>query len=564
MATDKKPPSPTQMFGDCTSPMELVERFESYKYELTKSLSSPVPLPGGPGFDETNTASAFQSALSSPEISKALSPELVSSVRNALAESALGKEWTAGTGSNANPVPQGLVAFDLEAPAKLLAPRPTPLRNRIARRRGIGLAHRFKVISGFTGTGTGGVGIFHPGITEGGVNSQGTGFQPGGSPYPTYLRGAAISYAGYDQSVAYKQFGVSDVVSWAAQFSGQGYEDVRQLSQSTLLWSSMLLEERMLLGGRGTDSGFSGAIVPTITLTARAAGSGEAAITGGGTNVYVEVVGHGMWGTGALTGAVSVATGSGVIDVNITNANTTAALSYDIYVGTGSSAPAASAMYLAASGVTASKFTIQGALPSSGTNASTAPSSDTSAYATGYDGILSYCCGSNSGYVNHVNGPLSVTNPGNEFNVAFASIYDSVKGDPDEIFANGHDRKQLSDTLKGANGNSYRINLQNSGDAHNAQIGALVTGVQNEVTGKMVDVTVHPWMPQGVMPIVSWTLPLPDSNVSDVWAVYNVQDYMGIQWPVQQFLYESSSYWYGTFICYAPGWNGAVMGITQV
>jgi hypothetical protein len=139
-----------------------------------------------------------------------------------------------------------------------------------------------------------------------------------------------------------------------------------------------------------------------------------------------------------------------------------------------------------------------------------------------------------------------------------------VKGDPDEIFANGHDRKQLSDTLKGANGNSYRINLQNSGDAHNAQIGALVTGVQNEVTGKMVDVTVHPWMPQGVMPIVSWTLPLPDSNVSDVWAVYNVQDYMGIQWPVQQFLYESSSYWYGTFICYAPGWNGAVMGITQV
>jgi hypothetical protein len=84
------------------------------------------------------------------------------------------------------------------------------------------------------------------------------------------------------------------------------------------------------------------------------------------------------------------------------------------------------------------------------------------------------------------------------------------------------------------------------------------------VTGKMVDVTVHPWLAQGVMPIISWTLPLPDSQVSDVFAVYNVQDYMGIQWPVNQFLYEASSYWFGTFICYAPAWNGAVIGITKV
>jgi hypothetical protein len=66
------------------------------------------------------------------------------------------------------------------------------------------------------------------------------------------------------------------------------------------------------------------------------------------------------------------------------------------------------------------------------------------------------------------------------------------------------------------------------------------------------------------MPIISWTLPLPDSNISDVFAIYNVQDYMAIEWPVTQFAYETSSYWYGTMVCYAPAWQGAITGITKV
>lgn len=562
------PPKASEMFGDATTPLEVAERFEGYKEELRKAFSAPRGVPGGPSFEPRSEAENFAKSLSNPEVSKALSPELIDSVRNSLAEAQIGKEWTLGTGSNGNPIGTGLVAFDLEAPAKLLAPRPTPLRNMIPRIRGIGSAHRFKVISGFTGTGTGGVGIFFPGITEGGVNSQGTGYEPGGSPFPTYLRGAGISYAGYDSSVTYKQFGVSDTVSWAAQFSGQGYEDIRQLSQTTLLYSSMLLEERMLLGARGTDAVYSGAIAPTITLTGNASSalpSGTAAITGGGTNLYVQVVGHGIWGTGAITNAASVAIPSGGnVTVNVTNANSSGALSYDIYVGTGSSAPASSAMYLTAT-TNASSYTVSGALVSSGTNASTAPGSDTSAYATGYDGLLTYCTGSNAGYVNHVNGTLSTANPGNEFNIAFASLYDSVKADPDTILANGHDRKQLSDTLKvgatgSGTGNSYRITLEP--DQNGYQVGALVTSIQNEITGKMVDVIVHPWLPQGTMPIISWTLPLPDSQVSNVFAAVDVQPYMGIEWPITQFLYETSSYWYGSFICYAPQWNGAVMGIT--
>jgi hypothetical protein len=71
-------------------------------------------------------------------------------------------------------------------------------------------------------------------------------------------------------------------------------------------------------------------------------------------------------------------------------------------------------------------------------------------------------------------------------------------------------------------------------------------------------------MPQGNSVIMSDTLPIPDTQVSDCWAVYNVQDLMGIDWPVTQFAYESSSYWFGTFVAYAPAWSGAITGIKLV
>lgn len=577
------PPSASEMFSDAGSPIEVAERFEAYKETLNKTMSAPRPVPGGPGYEQQTNAANLEKALGSVEIAKALSPELVDSVRNALTEANLTKagasEWT-----TSNPVSSGLVAFDLEAPAKLLTPRPTPLRNRIARRRGIGLAHRFKVISGFTGTGTGGVGTFFPGITEAGMTSQGgpgTAFGPA-----TWLRGASISYAGYDQAVNYKQYSVSDSVSWAAQFSGQGYEDIRQLSQTALLWSSMLLEERMLLGSRGTDSGFSGALAaPTgVALTARAATGSEVGNTADIATLYVYVVAVGMWGNGVASSVVSTtglsaATGD-VVDV--TWNDVPGALGYQVFCGTttgvansyaatvSGSAPGAapgSVTSSPAAGTAAHPVTINftGAGTGGAPNAGSQPSStDASAYATGYDGILSYCTGTSAGYTARLNNTFAGAdgaNVGNTFSNAFASLYDSVKADPDEILANGHDRKQVSDQLKSESSASYRIVLDNATEAHNAQIGALVTGIQNEVTGKMTTLTVHPWLPQGNMPIISWTLPLPDTNVSDVFAVYNVQDYMGITWPVNQFLYETSSYWYGTMVCYAPAWCGSIQSI---
>ena len=168
--------------------------------------------------------------------------------------------------------------------------------------------------------------------------------------------------------------------------------------------------------------------------------------------------------------------------------------------------------------------------------------------------------GANTGYNYNINTTFSNTNPGTEFQTVFANLYNSVKADPDEVLLNGSDRKQLSDAIKGSANANYRLQISQD-ETSGVTYGSVVNGIVNETTGKSVPLTVHPWLPQGVAPVLSYTLPIPDTEVSDVWSNYMVQDYMGIQWPVTQFAYEFSTYFRGTFFCVAPAWNGVVSGI---
>ncbi|MGE7437950.1 hypothetical protein [Kitasatospora sp. NPDC001175] len=569
-------PNADVLFGDSPYAPPLSKADAAVRFdELMKAIdNAPTRTVGaqdvvaafsaGHGLDFTSQPTSaygmLTKALDTPAITKGLSPEALASVTDALAQLKAQQPDLVKDITTSSPLSSGLVAFDLEAPAKLLTPRPTPLRNRIARRKGVGLSHRFKRITGITGSGTGGVGVFHPGIAD----STQTNFAPAGASNSLYYaRGPKISYAGDDQVVPYFQFSASDEVTWSAQYAGQGYQDVRQLSRTSLLYSSMLLEERMLLMGRGTATGFSGALTaPTgVTLAARSAAAGETAISGATTNVYVKVTSDaGDFGQSVLSSAANVAVSAGQV-VDVTCTLPAGATGVRVYVSTGASDPGdASRWYAGRSGY--NLFTLQGALPTAGVAASTV-TADTSAYANGYDGILPIVTGPNSGYTRQLNAALSTQSPGSEFQTAFAAMYQAVKAEPDRILFNGSDRKQLSEALKGSSSSNYRLTVTQD-QLTGVTLGDVVNTIINEVNGKGVAVEVHPWMPQGNTAILSDTLPMPDTQVSDVWAVYNVQDLMGVDWPVQQFAYESSSYWYGTFLCYAPAWNGSVTGIKLV
>jgi len=549
-------PRATDLFSDVDTAKAAAERHDEYLGELNKSLGNPSSVPGqAPVQDAT-------SVLENLVTNKSLTPDAVGALNNALASQRMAMQEIQKDITLTSPLSTSFAAFDLEAPSKLLTPRPTPLRNKLPRKKGVGTSHRVKRITGYTGTGTGGIGNTWPGITESTTTAFGS---------ISYERGPKISYAADDLVLPYNSYSLSDSVSFDANFSGMGYQDLRQLSSTSTLYATMLMEERMLLMARGTASGYSGALsAPTFALASPVASGSQTALAA--TTYYVNVTADaGISGSGfgesiLGTEANTVVASGDVLTVAVSTA-VAGALGYNIYVGTATGA--ANLKYQGTLKGTGT-FTIQGAtatnltgnnaaLTTSGAAASRA-SADTSAYATGYDGILPTVLGSNSGYNNSINSTFSTSNPGVEYQTVFSRLYDAVKADPDEIFLNGADRKQLSDAIKNGSTANYRLNLTQT-ETGDYVGGAVIGGLHNEITGKLVPMTVHPWLPQGVSPVLSYTLPIPDTEVSDVWSNFMVQDYMGIQWPVNQFAYEFSTYFRGTFFCTAPAWNGAVSGI---
>jgi hypothetical protein len=549
-------PKVADLFSDAT-PKEAAELMESFTTELGKSLSNASSVPGqAPVADPTT-------ALEALVANKSLSADVSAGLQNALAAQRLAMQDIQKDITLTSPLSTSFAAFDLEAPAKMLTPRPTPLRNRIPRKKGVGTSHRQKQILGYTGTGTGGVGNTWPGITQDTTTTFGA---------INYERGPKISYAAQDLILPYNSYSLSDSVTFDANFSGLGYQDLRQLSSTSTLYATMLMEERMMLMARGTASGYSGALsAPTVTTGSPAASGSQTALASG--TYYIAVTADaGISGNGfgesiaSAIGTETVATGD-VLTV-IVSTPVVGALGYNIYVGT--TTGLANLKYQGTLKGTGT-FTIQGAnatvtgnnaaFTTTGAAASRA-TADTSAYATGYDGILATVLGPNTGFNNAINSTFSTSNPGGEFQTAFAAMYQNVKADPDVVLLNGNDRKQLSDAIKSGSNANYRLVINNPGE-DGTTYGSVVTGLQNEVTGKSVDLMVHPWLNQGVAPILSFTLPIPDTEVSDVWANFLVQDYMGIQWPVTQFSYDFSTYFRGTFFCSAPAWNGAVSGIVN-
>jgi len=548
------PPKATDLFSDVSSPKKAAARMDEYQGELAKALSAGTNVPGqAPSADPV-------AALEAMAATKSLTPDALAGLNNAISAQRLAMQDIQKDISLTSPLSTSFAAFDLEAPAKLLTPRPTPLRNRIPRKKGVGTSHRIKRITGYTGTGTGGQGQIWPGVSETTTTAFGS---------INFERGPKISYTADDIVLPYNSYSLSDSVSFDANFSGLGYQDLRQLSSTSTLYATMLMEERMMLMARGTSTGYSGALsAPTATAAGATASGSVTAIAANTYYVYV-TADAGVSSTGfgeSIVSSVATATTTSGQALVVTVTPVTGALAYNVYVGT--TTGAANAYYQGRT--TGTTFTVggaatsstgnQGPLKTTGAVASRA-AADTSAYATGYDGILPTLLGSSSGFINNIASTFSNTNPGTEFQTVFAGLYNSVKADPDAILINGSDRKQLSDSIKGAANANYRLNITQD-ETTGAILGSVVGGIVNEVTGKSVDLIVHPWLPQGVAPVISWTLPIPDTEVSDVWSNYLVQDYMGIQWPVTQFAYEFSTYFRGTFFCQAPAWNGIVSGIT--
>lgn len=489
-------------------------------------------------------------------LNKSLSPDQLSGMSGDLAQLKTliqGDIMKASDWTPTNPVSTGLVPYDLEAPAKFLVPKYTPLRNTIPRVKGQGNARQYKRITSITNSQQpGGAGRVLPFF-----NSM-TKTATFGSPNNLTLnRPGKIEYTGDDQTRKYVELGFSDMVAWKAQWQGLGFEDLRSLSHTAVLWSHMMGEEAAILMARGaTTGGYLGSVSAPV-ISASNAGTGGSLAADTYQCYVVALTGQGQ----SLASALSATTTSGATST-ITVAVTTepaGAIYYALYVGDGAAgfANARFQRFFVGNTVTITTFDATGAL---GVDA------DSSFSADAWDGFYSVLSDTaQAGYFKRVNGAFSQTTPGTELDTALTRMHVNNGADPEQVWMTGGLRSSYSQLMRvgGASGaaSGYRTTVT-TGDG-SAILGAAVTGHVNPATQTVVEVLVHRFALPGTVLIRSLSLPLQDSNVPAPAAIVNVQDYMGLDWPIIQMSFDVSTYQMGTMVHYAPRWSGLLVGFTD-
>jgi hypothetical protein len=453
------------------------------------------------------------------------------------------KEWELGSPIAQTPISYtGITPYFVEGALLMLIPKDLHFRNRTPREKGIGQGIEYRRLTAVTNSG---------------------GAQPNVSPFfsstsntitvngVTLNRPNQIAYTGDATFKPFVEMGFSDSVSMQQQFAAQGFTDAQAVSMLALLWADMLGEERALLSGVSTalvvsgasgtaaddstvtNSGLPGATITAAYATFSSAQGESKAITLSGTPTIT--AGHGI----KITSLVGVP--SGTIAINIY-----ANYSGTYYKGT----------TVLTTGASPATFTTVAALPSTSAD-------NGSGNSLGYDGAISeYSNPALGGYQLALNGPLSTSNPGGEFETALEQLYVTQGADPDAIYFTGACSVALYNLLKNnAQNVSYRINLQTG--ENGVIMGGSVGGVVNPATSKMVDFIVHRYMPAGVAVIQSWEVPWADSGVTSCMKVVNTVDTMVIDWPQIGMSYDRSTYRYGTCVFEAPVLSGVITGITN-
>lgn len=458
------------------------------------------------------------------------------------------KDWTP-----TNPVSgTGLTPYDLEGPAKVLVPRYTPLRNSTPRAKGQGNARKFKRIDSYSNAGIpGGAANLSPFFDS---STQTATF--GGPGNSTFNRPQKISYTGSDWTYSYVELGFSDQVNFKAQFQGLGFDDLRSQSHTALLYSHMMGEERAMLYGRGaTGGGYSGIVAAPSGVTLATAGTGG---TVAAATYYVYIAAVTGFGQSAVSTVASQVTTGATSTLSVTGfTEPTGALYYNLYIGT--TTGIGNAWFQGS--FTGTSYTMTTTPVTSGTQTA---GTDSSFSSTAYDGFLTVQSDpTKTGYLKRLNTNFSAANPGSEIDLALVTMFVNNGADPDQIMMTGAVRSSYNALMRNApssgSANGYRTNVT-TGDG-NAIMGTVVGGHLNPNTGKVVDVITHRFMPQGAVLLRSLSLPLPDAHIPAPAQVVNVQDYMGIDWPVIQMSYDISTYNIGTLIHYAPAWNGLILGV---
>jgi len=456
--------------------------------------------------------------------------------------------------------PLGLLGYPLEAPAKLLYPVPTPLRNSIPREVVGGNAINYRTIT-----------AINKGNLWGSV-AEATSATTGCNSF--------ISFDEADKTLTFKSVEMETLLTPEAQFGansritpGQDFQ-AEEFATLSLLQSTMLAEEMLDLGGNVTALGAG----PTCTKTGVTQAVTNVGSLTNGTNYYVAVSGltlqgyragvTGQGGTGSDVQGETVATEVTIATTAGGNAGDKAitikwpalkgAVAYNVYIG-------------AATGVANSKyFGTYTSCGASGVTVDSVPATarangaDKTANALDYDGLVALCNASTAGYYKDFGGATFTgdsTTGVEEFDAAFLSFFNTYKVSPDAVWVNATQKKKIDQIIMGSAAPIVRIEGQMGSQDF---VGTMaVKSVMNRYLGAEVPIKVHPFLPAGTALMVTQNLGAyyPNSRIANNLTKHLSWDYRKIDYALAERGREMGVDFRGALTNYAPFAMGVLQNI---
>jgi hypothetical protein len=428
----------------------------------------------------------------------------------------------------------GFVGYDLKTPAAMLIPFMTPLLNMTPRQQGVGIdAHHWKAVTDFFG-GNG------PQSVIGAVDDGGT---------PQF-----VSRSVQNMSNTFQTIGLQDSLTFQAEWRARQLEgDLRALLTSQLLYALKLVEENWLINM--SDYLWT---PPPVLLAAATTGGSLAAAT-----YWVQVTAVNANGETLGSSVVSAAVGgSGSGSLTITIFTVPNAASYNVYVGTGSTQPAASAMWKQVAGNFSSSALpqqpsnpVQGnitatltSLTSSGTaisslsantamvkkSAANAPLTFQGVQALIYNAVAAQSYVGAGGLKTIVAQPAASTGylALSDIQNQFLNMFLNARANPECLFVAPQDSITISNLVAANSNTRIVVNADNATSQNNLIAGYRVGKILNETTQRLVEIVPLPYLPQGTIIFGSMTFPYPVSGYNDPpFRVLMNRDYYGVDYP---------------------------------
>jgi hypothetical protein len=488
----------------------------------------------------------------------------------------------------------GLVAYDLQAPAKNLYPFITPLRNAIPRvGGGTGTATNWRQVNAIIGSGF-----------------DAMGWVPEGQ------RSGQMSYSTSNKSATFVTIGEEDAATYEAISAGVHFEDIQARMTFRLLQKMMLKEEMAILGGNaGASAGGLSLGTPTAptlsavadtssTLTSATYYAQVVALTlegfqnAGGTALNVTAgTDHSAVTAASLvpttknvTGAdgksytlsggssnVSLlssgqATVSGTSALGLTCPAVTGAVAYAWFVGTTNSAgtPTLQAITTINSCVIAAPLV-------AGTQAASTITADNSFNANyAYNGLLTTALAASNSYVTSLatgtagtGTTLTASGRGSvvEIDQMFQTMWNNYELSPTVLYVNAQELKNITTkVLSNASGPLLRYDRPADGGEYELTASGTVSYYFNPFAlngGLRIPVRIHPRVPPGT--IIGWAENLPiqyqSNDVPNVAEIKTRQDYYQIDWPIVTRQRQVGVYAEEVLAVYAPFAMGVITNI---